>query len=225
MSNLLSHYQGIFFDLDGTLIDTAPDLVAATNHLLISHGRDQMPYEKLRPKPSAGARGLINASFGMTPEHPDFIALRDEFFEYYENNIFVHSRLFDGIEALLNQLERSQIPWGIVTNKSERFTNPLLELMGLKNRACVVVSGDTTPHSKPHPEPLLYAARLAQINPNKSLYIGDDHRDIIAGRDAGMKTVSALYGYLGSAEPAHLWGADYEIQKPLDLFDIVFSAH
>jgi len=225
MDKLSSPYQGVFFDLDGTLADTAPDLVAAANRLLVAHGKDQLPYEKLRSKASAGARGLIGASFGITPEHPEFIALRDEFFEYYESSIFVHSKLFDGVEELLDQLERSRIPWGIVTNKSERFTNPLLGLMGLKSRACAIVSGDTTPHSKPHPEPLLYAARLAQIDPAKSLYVGDDHRDIIAGRDAGMRTVTALYGYLGSPEPAHHWGADYEIQKPLDLFDIVFAGH
>ena len=225
VSNISSPYQGVFFDLDGTLVDTAPDLVAAANRLLAAHGKDSLPYEELRPKASAGARGLIGASFGINPEHPEFIALRDEFFEYYEANILVHSKLFDGIEELLNQFENSQIPWGIVTNKSERFTNPLLDLMGLKSRACVIVSGDTTPHSKPHPEPLLYAARLAQIDPAKSLYVGDDHRDIIAGRDAGMKTVTALYGYLGSVEPAHQWGADYEILRPLDLFDIVFADH
>jgi len=225
MDNLSSPYQGVFFDLDGTLADTAPDLVAAANRLLVAHGKDQLPYEKLRSKASAGARGLIGASFGINPDHPEFIALRDEFFEYYESSIFVQSKLFDGVEELLDQLERSRIPWGIVTNKSERFTNPLLGLMGLKSRACAIVSGDTTPHSKPHPEPLLYAARLAQIDPAKSLYVGDDHRDIIAGREAGMKTVTALYGYLGSVEPAHQWGADYEIQKPLDLFNIVFASH
>ena len=219
-----SPYHGVFFDLDGTLADTAPDLVAATNQLLSARNLPLKPYEQLRPCASAGARGLIGGAFGIDTKHPDFIPLRDEFFANYEKALFVHSKLFDGMEHLLNQLESSQLPWGIVTNKSERFTNPLIELMGLSQRSISTVSGDTTPHSKPHPEPILHAARIANLDPNKSLYVGDDIRDVIAGKAAGMKTVAAAYGYCGCEEPPEAWGADFIIQTPQELLQIIFPS-
>jgi phosphoglycolate phosphatase len=224
VSNLSSPYAGIFFDLDGTLADTAPDLVAATNELLSARNLPLKPFEQLRPCASAGARGLIGSAFGIDTKHPDFIALRDEFFANYEKALCVHSKLFDGMEHLLNQLESAQLPWGIVTNKSERFTNPLMELMGLSQRSASTVSGDTTPHSKPHPEPILHAARIANLDPNKSLYVGDDIRDVIAGKAAGMKTVAAAYGYCGCEEPPEAWGADFIIQTPQELLQIIFPS-
>jgi phosphoglycolate phosphatase len=219
-----SPYHGVFFDLDGTLADTAPDLVAATNQLLSARNLPVKPYEQLRPCASAGARGLIGGAFGIDAKHPDFIALRDEFFANYEKALCVHSKLFDGMEHLLHQLESAQLPWGIVTNKSERFTNPLIELMGLSQRSASTVSGDTTPHSKPHPEPILHAARIANLDPNKSLYVGDDIRDVIAGKAAGMKTVAAAYGYCGCEEPPEAWGADFIIQTPQELLQIIFPS-
>ena len=219
-----SPYHGVFFDLDGTLADTAPDLVAATNQLLSARNLPLKPYEQLRPCASAGARGLIGGAFGIDTKHPDFIPLRDEFFANYEKALFVHSKLFEGMEHLLNQLESAQLPWGIVTNKSERFTNPLIELMGLSQRSISTVSGDTTPHSKPHPEPILHAARIANLDPNKSLYVGDDIRDVIAGKAAGMKTVAAAYGYCGCEEPPEAWGADFIIQTPQELLQIIFPS-
>ena len=219
-----SPYHGVFFDLDGTLADTAPDLVAATNQLLSARNLPLKPYEQLRPCASAGARGLIGGAFGIDTKHPDFIPLRDEFFANYEKALFVHSKLFEGMEHLLNQLESAQLPWGIVTNKSERFTNPLVDLMGLSQRSISTVSGDTTPHSKPHPEPILHAARIANLDPNKSLYVGDDIRDIIAGKAAGMKTVAAAYGYCGCKEPPEAWGADFIIQTPQELLQIIFPS-
>lgn len=219
-----SPYHGVFFDLDGTLADTAPDLVAATNQLLSARNLPLKPYEQLRPCASAGARGLIGGAFGIDTKHPDFIPLRDEFFANYEKALFVHSKLFEGMEHLLNQLESAQLPWGIVTNKSERFTNPLVDLMGLSKRSISTVSGDTTPHSKPHPEPILHAARIANLDPNKSLYVGDDIRDIIAGKAAGMKTVAAAYGYCGCEEPPEAWGADFIIQTPQELLQIIFPS-
>ncbi len=219
-----SPYHGVFFDLDGTLADTAPDLVAATNQLLSARNLPLKPYEQLRPCASAGARGLIGGAFGIDTKHPDFIPLRDEFFANYEKALFVHSKLFEGMEHLLNQLESAQLPWGIVTNKSERFTNPLIELMGLSQRSASTVSGDTTPHSKPHPEPILHAARIANLDPNKSLYVGDDIRDIIAGKAAGMKTVAAAYGYCGCEEPPEAWGADFIIHTPQELLQIIFPS-
>ncbi|MFM1760010.1 MAG: hypothetical protein RLY75_1281 [Pseudomonadota bacterium] len=221
-SGLVSPYKGIFFDLDGTLADTAPDLVAAANQLLITRNLPPMQYEVLRPRASAGARGLISGAFGIDTDHPDFIPLRDEFFSNYEKALLVNSVIFDGVDHLLDQLDGAKLPWGIVTNKSERFTNPLTELMGLRQRAASTVSGDTTPHSKPHPEPILHAARLANIDPSKSVYVGDDIRDIVAGKAAGMKTIAAAYGYCGCEEPPEAWGADYLVYHPKELLQIIF---
>lgn len=217
-----SPYHGVFFDLDGTLADTAPDLVAATNKLLIARNLTPKPFTFLRPYASAGARGLLEGAFGINPDHPDFIALRDEFFFNYERDLLVESKLFDDMDRLLDQMDQAKLPWGIVTNKSERFTNPLTELMGLRQRAVSTVSGDTTPHSKPHPEPILHAARIANIDPTKAIYVGDDIRDVVAGKAAGMLTVAAAYGYCGCKEPPEAWGADYIIQSPLDLIPIIF---
>ena len=222
MSKLFSPYEGIFFDLDGTLADTAPDLVAATNKLLVARNLAPKPYEFLRPYASAGARGLLEGAFGISPDHEDFVALRDEFFSNYEKALLVDSELFDGIEHLLDQMDAAKVPWGIITNKSERFTNPLTDLMGLRQRAISTVSGDTTPHSKPHPEPILHAARSTNIDPTKSIYVGDDIRDVIAGKAAGMRTVAAAYGYCGCKEPPEAWGADYIINHPSDLLEIIF---
>ena len=219
-----SPYHGVFFDLDGTLADTAPDLVAAANQLLVARNLSPKPYESLRPYASAGARGLLEGTFGITPDHPDFISLRDEFFTNYEKALLVDSKLFDGVEHLLEQMKKANVPWGIVTNKSERFTKPLTDLMGLRQRAVSTVSGDTTPYSKPHPEPILHAARIANIDPTKSIYVGDDIRDVIAGKSAGMLTVAAAYGYCGCKEPPELWGADYIINRPLDLLQIIFPS-
>jgi len=170
----LPSFEGVFFDLDGTLADTAPDLVAAANRLLIAKNKLPMPYETLRPMASAGARGLIQKSFGINKDHPEFIALRDQFLSFYEEALLVHSKLYEGMEELLQRLEDEKLPWGIVTNKQERFTVPLTEQMGLMQRAHCVVSGDTTPFSKPHPEPILHAAKLAKVDPKKALYVGDD---------------------------------------------------
>ena len=222
MSKDFSPFQGIFFDLDGTLADTAPDLVAATNQLLVARNLEPKPYEFLRPYASAGARGLLEGAFGIDPNHQDFIALRDEFFTNYEKALLVDSKLFDGIDHLLDQMDGAKLPWGIITNKSERFTNPLTELMGLRQRAVSTVSGDTTPYSKPHPEPILHAARAANIDPTQSIYVGEDIRDVIAGKAAGMKTVAAAYGYCGCKEPPEAWGADYIVDNPLDLLQIIF---
>ena len=221
-SQFSSPFHGVFFDLDGTLADTAPDLVAATNKLLLARNLDPKPYEFLRPYASAGARGLLEGAFGIGTDHPDFITLRDEFFSNYENALLVDSKLFDDIDHLLDQMDQAKLPWGIVTNKSQRFTNPLVELMGLNQRSISTVSGDTTPHSKPHPEPILHAAKLANIDPTKSLYVGDDIRDVIAGKAAGMKTVAAAYGYCGCKEAPQDWGADYLIHTPLELLKIIF---
>ena len=216
-------YKGVFFDLDGTLADTAPDLVAAANLLRTSRSLEPLPYELLRPKASAGARGLIEGALGYTTDHPDFAQLRDEFLNNYEQAICVHSQLFDGMNELLLDLEAHQIIWGIVTNKLERFTFPLLEMMQLHHRSKAIIGGDTTGFSKPHPAPVLKAAEMNQLDPKQCLYVGDDLRDIEAGKAAGMTTVAASYGYCGCEEPVEAWGADFIIHQPLELRQIIFK--
>lgn len=210
-------FDAVFFDLDGTLADTAPDLAAAANRLVVERGLPPVAYEKLRPVASHGARGLIGAAFGKSPDDPEFPALRDTFLDYYEADIAVHTRLFDGMDEVLARLEASGIRWGIVTNKIARFTVPLVAAIGLTPRASAVVSGDTTAHAKPHPAPLLHAAEVSGVAPARCLYVGDDLRDIQAGKAAGMATVTAAYGYCGDGEPPEAWGADYLIRHPAEL--------
>ncbi|RZT42869.1 phosphoglycolate phosphatase [Cupriavidus agavae] len=214
-------FDAVFFDLDGTLADTAPDLAAAANRLVVEHGLPPVAYEKLRPVASHGARGLIGAAFGKRPEDPEFPALRDTFLDYYEADIAVHTRLFDGMEAVLAALETGGIRWGIVTNKIARFTVPLVDAIGLTPRASAVVSGDTTGHPKPHPAPLLHAAEISGVDPARCLYVGDDLRDIQAGKAAGMATVTAAYGYCGKDEPPETWGADHLIHHPSELLALL----
>jgi phosphoglycolate phosphatase len=218
-SDLARQPQAILFDLDGTLADTAPDLAQALNKLRLERGLEPAPYESLRPYASAGARGLIGAGLGLTPEADEYEALRIAFLNNYEAAMAVHSRLFDGVPDLLAQLDRSGIAWGIVTNKAMRFTNPLVPMIGLGHAACVV-SGDTTPHAKPHPAPLLEAAHRLGKAPEQCWYVGDDMRDIQAGRAAGMLTIAAAWGYCGSDGPTQ-WNAHAIAQDPLELLRLI----
>ena len=218
-SGLARQPQAILFDLDGTLADTAPDLAQALNKLRLERGMAPAPYESLRPYASAGARGLIGAGLGLTPEAAEYEALRVAFLNNYEAAMAVHSRLFDGVPELLAQLDRSGIAWGIVTNKAMRFTDPLMPMIGLGHAACVV-SGDTTPHAKPHPAPLLEAAQRLGKAPEHCWYVGDDMRDIQAGRAAGMLTIAAAWGYCGSEGPTQ-WNAHAIAQEPLDLLQLI----
>jgi phosphoglycolate phosphatase len=217
-------YEGVFFDLDGTLADTAPDLVAAANLLRIKRNLNPLPYEVLRPRASAGARGLIFGAFGFDKDHPEFEELRLEFLANYEKNICVNTTLFDGMAQVLDDLESSSITWGIVTNKSERLTHPLLNLMNLAQRSQAIIGGDTTPFAKPHPAPILKAAEVCSVNPLNCIYVGDDLRDIEAGKAAGMKTVAAAYGYCGCDEHISEWGADHIIQHPSELSAILLAS-
>lgn len=219
----MPHFDSVLFDLDGTLADTAPDLAAAANRLLMERGKDTMPLEALRPMASMGARGLIKVTLGLEMEDPEYPKIRDEFLNYYEQAIHVHTKLFDGMDDLLLKLDQQQIPWGIVTNKQMRFTNPLVKSMGLDQRTKAIVSGDSTPFTKPHPAPILLCAQILKINPSKAVYIGDDLRDVQAGSAAGMKTIAAAYGYCGREKPVSCWGADHIVQRPSDIADIIFS--
>lgn len=216
--------QAVLFDLDGTLIDSAPDLGAAADKMRTSRGLPSLPLESYRPMAGAGARGMLGVAFGMTPEHPEFLAYREEFFVNYENAMTERTVIFDGVAAMVAAIAQAGLPWGVVTNKSERFTLPLTAGMPLFESASVVISGDTTPHSKPHPEPLLEAARRLGLEPQRCVYVGDDERDIVAGRAAGMPTVAATYGYLGQQTDISRWQADAHINLPLDLLKLLQNA-
>ena len=211
--------RAILFDLDGTLADTAPDLAAAVNLLRTARGLPPTDYALLRPTASAGARGMIGVAFGLTPNDDGYLALRDGFFDNYEAAIAVHSTLFDGVPELLDGITAAGLQWGVVTNKPERFTNPLLPLIGLGHAACAI-SGDTTAHPKPHPAPLLEAAARLGLAPEQCWYVGDDLRDIEAGKAAGMPTIAAGWGYCGMEAPQQ-WLADRLLTSPRDVLALL----
>jgi len=211
--------RGVLFDLDGTLIDSAPDLAGAANRLRADHGMEPLPLELLRPMVGSGARGMVGVAFGVAPGEAQFEPLRDAFLAHYEAGLLERTQAFEGVDAMLSALEAAGIPWGIVTNKATRFTTPIVAGLGLAQRAAVVVCGDTTPHSKPHPEPLWHAARALGLSPEGVVYVGDDLRDAQAARAAGMPMVAATWGYLGVGESVHDWGADALVDAPLQLLD------
>ncbi|WP_298923982.1 HAD-IA family hydrolase [uncultured Ramlibacter sp.] len=216
--------QAVLFDLDGTLIDSAPDLGAAADRMRTGRGMASLPLEQYRPMAGAGARGMLGIAFGMQPDHPEYEAMREEFFVNYENCMTERTYAFDGVAQMLAQLHSLGLAWGVVTNKSQRFTLPLTRQMPLFATAGTVVSGDTTPHAKPHPAPLLEAARQLRLDPARCVYVGDDERDIVAGLAAGMGTVAASYGYLGSNADTQQWGAHAHIDSPLELLALLQSA-
>jgi phosphoglycolate phosphatase len=217
---MLTHIKAVLFDLDGTLIDSAPDLGAAADKMRVDRGLPSLPLETYRPLAGAGARGMLKLAFEMTPEHPEFALMREEFFRNYEASLTERTYAFDGVAELLTHLHEQGLWWGVVTNKMARFTDPLTQQMPLFATAKAIVSGDTTAHAKPHPEPLFEAARRLQLAPEQCLYVGDDERDIVAGRAAGMPTVAAHYGYLGEKVDVSSWGADYHIHSPLALLEL-----
>ncbi len=214
----------VLFDLDGTLVDSAPDLAGAANDLRVGRGLPPLPYEVLRPVASAGARGLVGAAFGLAPGDEGFPALRDAFLDRYAERLLSQTRVFDAVDTLLAALDSAGLRWGIVTNKAMRFTAPIVAGLGLAERAAAVVAGDSTPHIKPHPEPLLHAARAVGVDPNRCAYVGDDLRDMQAGRAAGMATLVAAWGYLGHGEPIDAWGADQVLAEPAALLNWLESA-
>lgn len=216
--------RAVLFDLDGTLIDSAPDLGAAADKMRTDRGLDSYPLERYRPMAGAGARGMLGVAFGITPESPEFPELREEFFVAYERRMLLNTQVFDGVQALIEALRERGLLWGVVTNKSMRFTDPLTQAIPLFATAGAVVSGDTTPFAKPHPEPLYEAARRLGVPSETCIYVGDDERDIIAGRAAGMRTVAATYGYMGSQADSTLWQADASISSPLDLLKLLIRA-
>jgi len=216
--------RAVLFDLDGTLIDSAPDLGAAADKMRTDRGLSSYPLERYRFMAGAGARGMLGVAFGITPDAPEFPALREEFFVAYEKRMLLNTLVFDGVPALVEAIRERGLAWGVVTNKSKRFTDPLTRAIPLFASAGAIVSGDTTPYSKPHPEPLHEAARRLEVPSDACIYVGDDERDIIAGRAAGMRTVAATYGYMGPQADATLWNADASISTPLALLKLLDSA-
>ncbi|CAP42219.1 HAD-IA family hydrolase [Bordetella petrii] len=211
----------ILFDFDGTLADTAPDLAAAANRQRTRRGLEPLPYETLRPVASQGARGLLRIALGLLPDHPDYEPARLQFLEDYAAGSTVHSRLFPGIATLLDGIHERGLAWGIVTNKVTHLTLPIVEFLGLTRRSAVLVCGDTTDHSKPHPLPLLHAAREAGFATDRCVYVGDDLRDIQAAHAAGMPAVAAAYGYLGTDENITTWSADACAATPDELWGAI----
>ncbi len=214
----------VLFDLDGTLIDSAPDLGAAADQMRVQRGMSSLPLEAYRPLCGTGARGMLEVAFAIGPDHPDFESMREEFFANYERCMTQRTHAFDGVRELIEALLARGLSWGVVTNKSQRFSMPLTSGMPLFASAGAIVSGDTTPYAKPHPAPLLEAARRIGLAPERCVYVGDDERDIIAGHAAGMQTVAATYGYLGTRADVVAWNAHAQINSPLALLQLLANA-
>ena len=215
--------QSVLFDLDGTLLDTAPDMAAALNRLRAAHDLPAMPLATIRPQVSNGARGLLQLGLTLTPEDREFAAARQSFLDFYAENIAEHTTLFPGFPDFLQQLEQQQTPWGIVTNKPRGLTEQLLTALDVD--CAVVVCGDDLKQAKPAPDPLIYAAGLLQTPPSAIWYVGDHERDIIAGNHAGMATIAGRWGYLDQERPIEHWGADWLIDQPTELSELLATAN
>lgn len=216
--------QAVVFDLDGTLVDSAPDLAGAANEMRLNRGLSALPIEVLRPMVGAGARGMLDVALQITPAHADYEGIKSEFLDRYEARIAQETQLFDQVSDLLQAMQAAGVPWGIVTNKAERFALPLTRQLGLTGSAFAafaVIGGDTTPHAKPHPAPLLEAAKRGGVDPRYCIYVGDDERDIIAGQAAGMCTVAAAWGYLGNGKPIEAWNADIVLSSPIGILKLL----
>lgn len=213
--------RAVLFDLDGTLADTAADLGAAINAMRAARGLAPMPIAELRGYASAGARGLVGKGFGVGPDEPGFSSLRDEFLAHYEAAMLVHTRLFDGMAEVLDAIESAGMRWGVVSNKVERYVRPIIAGLGLATRCGCAVGGDSTTTPKPHPAPLLLGARLIGVAAADCVYVGDDHRDVIAGRAAGMRTIAAAYGYCDAGLAPAQWGADHLVESVPELLRLV----
>jgi len=218
---MFTDVRAVLFDLDGTLLDSAPDLGGAADRLRQVRGLAPLPLHLYRPHAGSGARGMLRVAFDMAPEHPDYEAMREAFFVAYESCLLERTQAFDGVEDMLRRLQGIGLPWGVVTNKAKRFTVPITRGLGFFDSAGAIVCGDTTPHAKPHPEPLFEAARRLGVAPIHCIYVGDDPRDIAAGKAAGMRTVAAGYGYLGPQADIRQWGADACIDFPAQVLQLL----
>ena len=211
--------KSVFFDLDGTLADTAPDLAAALNELLAEEGRPELTLETIRPIVSLGGNMMVQIAFGITEEYNGFESLRNRFLEKYDKRAYLKTRLYPEMDEVLQEIESRKITWGIITNKLTWLTEPLVRQLKLQDRTACTICGDTTEYQKPHPAPMLEACRITNSLPEESLYIGDAKRDIDAGRAAGMLTMIAKYGYLGPGDDIASWKADAIVESPPDIID------
>lgn len=220
-------WKGVLFDLDGTLLDTAPDFIFVLNAMLTDRGRTPLPAEVIRAVVSNGARALVALAFGGEPGEEEFEALNVELRERYSRHLAVHTHVFPGLDNVLQKIEAAGIPWGIVTNKPSLYTLPILDALGLRARCASVVCPDQVTHTKPHPEPMLKAAAEMRVAAGECIYVGDHERDIAAGRNAGMATVIAGWGYIGADENPRHWNADFSVDSTRELGELLFasSAH
>ena len=211
--------SSVFFDLDGTLADTAPDLAAALNQVRHEQGESALPLESIRPLVSLGGNAMVKLAFSIEEDDPEFDGLRIRFLDIYQQRLHQDTHVFPGIDEVLDYLEGENMTWGVITNKPEWLTNPVMEQLKLTQRAACIISGDTTDYRKPHPGSMLHACEVARCDPETSLYIGDALRDIEAGRAAGMKTLTADYGYIANGEDPDDWNADGRISQPEEIID------
>ncbi|WP_219063893.1 N-acetylmuramic acid 6-phosphate phosphatase MupP [Pseudomonas sp. UMAB-08] len=216
--------RAVLFDMDGTLLDTAPDFIAICQSMLADRGLASVSDKLIRDEISGGARAMVAATFALSPTEPEFEALRLEFLERYQVNCAVHSTLFDGMAELLVDIEKANLIWGVVTNKPVRFAQPIMEQLGLAERSAILICPDHVTHSKPHPEPLILACSMLNLDPASVLFVGDDLRDIESGRDAGTKTAAVRYGYIHPDDNPDHWGADVVVDHPLDLRKVLNNA-
>lgn len=216
--------RAVLFDMDGTLLDTAPDFIAICQAMLADRGLPAVDDSLIRGVISGGARAMVASTFGMHPDAEGFEALRLEFLERYQRDCAVHTRLFDGMERLLADIEHGKLPWGVVTNKPVRFAEPIMQRLGLAERSALLVCPDHVKNSKPDPEPLILACKTLQLDPASVLFIGDDLRDIESGRAAGTRTAAVRYGYIHPQDNPDNWGADVVVDQPLDLRRVIDSA-
>lgn len=219
--NSISRPAAVLFDLDGTLADTAADLCAPANRMREAAGLAPLPVSDLGRFASAGARGILGRAFDITPDHADFEDMRSRFLRGYEQALCVETVLFPGMAQVLAKLEAADIPWGVVSNKTEVYVKPILEQMGLAKRSACAIGGDTAARAKPYPDPLFLAAELIGVDPSKCVYVGDDLRDIQAGEAAGMLTVAAAYGYCGTESSPQSWGAHLLIEQADHLIELI----
>ncbi|WP_459077327.1 N-acetylmuramic acid 6-phosphate phosphatase MupP [Metapseudomonas sp. CR3202] len=209
--------QAVLFDMDGTLLDSAPDFIAICQAMLAERGLPPRDEKAIRDVVSGGARAMVATAFEMDPEAPEFEPLRLEFLERYQNHCAVLTRPFDGIDELLADIEQAKLIWGVVTNKPVRYAEPIMEQLGLAGRSAVLICPDHVKNSKPDPEMLLLACSKLNLDPASVLFVGDDLRDIESGRAAGTRTAAVSYGYIHPSDnPAH-WGADVVVDHPLEL--------
>lgn len=213
----------VFFDLDGTLADTAPDLAGALNTLLVEEGRQPMDFARIRPVASHGGNALLRLGFNVNENDPGFDQLRKRFLDLYEARLHNSTFLFDGMDKLLETLDEVKFIWGVITNKPRWLTEPLMQQLGLAHRTACIICGDSTDHSKPHPAPMQLANKMTKTRPATSLYIGDAKRDIEAGQAAGMHTLVALYGYIGTDDMPENWGADGMVNAPAEIMDWIHA--